>query len=456
MSYTARDLIEPAREKLSFLKEQETLLKEEATSFDDDVARLEALLARTRDELAGYLLGDVEDEALADLEERLRYPELTPLKRASEAKLAQAQAELAELETKEDVKNYEFHVSQAQDQREEIRPVYEELRRDEEAWTSLPGMNQLVGEGYFDDDYRAGLWRRFGDWKRVSQVLDALDERRAAPQATEAPGGELTNPAELRAAWREHRGQADSIFPLWEQLTARQDELKALGERVAALRAAPQTLFDELYAELSRAVLDHLDSCPEELLLELAKGDKYLVTFLKKYVGVTKQLAYLRQLRSARVDQHLQSLEAQRQKLERKIRKYERKPWKPKSASELTGLRKMDRDKWARRRQKIGKVRTRVAGFHKYDKGAIGSDYLWWDVISGHARGDDLYEVRTFREAHPGWDYRTYDDGLRDDGLSGGALRDGGSGLAEDAMDQAAAALTLDALSDDDLAFDGS
>ncbi len=198
-----------------------------------------------------------------------------------------------------------------------------------------------------------------------------------------------------------------------------------------------------MYRSLSDAVLDHLDSCPDELRLTLAQGDKYLVTFLKKYAGVSKQLDYLRQLKGSRVERHLRSLEAERQKLERKLRKYQRKPWKPKSDAELAGLRRLDRDKWARRRQKAAKVRARVADFHKYDKGSFRQDYLWWDVISGHARGDDLYEVRTFYENHPGWDYRAFDDGL------------GGSG-AQDAMDMAAAHLVAEAAPGDDLDFDGS
>jgi len=171
------------------------------------------------------------------------------------------------------------------------------------------------------------------------------------------------------------------------------------------------------------------------------------VTFLKKFVGVSKQLDYLRQLQVSRVDGHLQSLEAQAQELERKILKYQRKPGKFKSEDELAGLRKMDHDKWERRRRKIQKVRTRVAGFHKYDKGAITSDYLWWDVISGRAHGDDLYEVRTFREAHPDWDYRSYDDGLSSSGLDDDARA---------AMDMAAADLVAEAVADDDLSFDGS
>jgi len=205
----------------------------------------------------------VEDATLGALEERLRYPELLKIKRDFEAKLAEAQAQLAELETQEDVKNYEFPVSRAKDELEEIRPVYDELSHAETEWMSLPGLEQLVREGYFDDDYPPGFWqlgRRLRDWRRVSQVLDAMDAQRDAQLDTWARLGPLSNPDELRAAWRTHREQADSIFPLWEQLTARQRELQALGEEVARLRATPQTLFDEMCAALSDAILDHLDA----------------------------------------------------------------------------------------------------------------------------------------------------------------------------------------------------
>ncbi len=204
MAHTAREFVEPAKEKLAFLQEQIELLRPEADAFDEDIARVAALQTKTRDELAAYLLGDVEDQTLATLEERLRYPELLKIKREFETRLAAAQAELARLEELEDVKNYDFHVSRADDELEEIRPAYEALSRARTKWMSLSGMEELITEGYLRDGYRPNLWRRLGDWVRVSAVLDDLDAWREAhtrgDEPTAPPEQAVSDPAGLRAA----------------------------------------------------------------------------------------------------------------------------------------------------------------------------------------------------------------------------------------------------------------
>ena len=42
-------------------------------------------------------------------------------------------------------------------------------------------------------------------------------------------------------------------------------------------------------------------------------------------------------------------------------------------------------------------------------------DYLWWDVMTKSAYGDDLYEVREFRRRNPNWRHDTYTNPIIDD-----------------------------------------
>ena len=66
--------------------------------------------------------------------------------------------------------------------------------------------------------------------------------------------------------------------------------------------------------------------------------------------------------------------------------------------------------------------------------------YLWWDLMTKGARGDDLFEVRDFRQRHPNWNYKSFDDPTTDPAsVDYGIMHD--APLGNQAMDYAAADL---------------
>jgi hypothetical protein len=80
------------------------------------------------------------------------------------------------------------------------------------------------------------------------------------------------------------------------------------------------------------------------------------------------------------------------------------------SKSDIQRTRAVKAEKWEKRRMQTRKLRSRIVEFEKYDHGSFVSSYLWWDLITKGARGDDLFEVRNFHERHPGWDYQAFRD----------------------------------------------
>jgi len=204
--------------------------------------------------------------------------------------------------------------------------------------------------------------------------------------------------------------------------------------------AAPERLLSELYRELGKAALEHLQSCPEELRLNLAQGDPHLNAFLKKERGVQKQVQYLRELSVTRLDSRLQQLHQELNKLDAKLHKLEmqRRRGKRKrySAADLARTRQVKPEKWKKRREQTQALRGRIVQFDRYDQGSWTAGYLWWDLMTKGARGDDLFEVREFHQRNPNWNHKSYHDPTTDPAsVQYGIMHDP---LENQAMDHAA------------------
>ena len=105
--YSSRDFLAVARARYDFLRQQKEQLQQEARAYSDDIARLDTLHQRTRDELASYLLAEVGDDDLRALQDRLRYPGLLGIKQQFEAELRQSEAERVALEATPEIEEME-------------------------------------------------------------------------------------------------------------------------------------------------------------------------------------------------------------------------------------------------------------------------------------------------------------------------------------------------------------
>lgn len=419
--YTSSDYIAAAAPRKAFIRDQLAAFKAQAKSFEADIDRLGALLERTREEMASYLLADVDDEALTSLETKLRYPGLLKIKRGFEAKLARAEKDRARYEATPEIEHYDFHVSRINDDLADLTDPRQAFNAQLEIWHDNSWFQELDGRGFFALNYDASFFDHFWDWRAVSLLMEDLEDS----LEVEYPDSEA-----VREAYRTLRSEADPVLEAWDDLRKRLEELRALKARYDKTVSAPERLFGEMYESLTEAILDHLDSCDDALRIAIADSDPFMVTFLKKESGLAHQVSYLKQLVITRIETHVQALEAERTKIDRKLSKYRRKR-KTVDAATIVGLRNHKEFKWNKRHAKIDKLRDRITNFKRYDQGTFTEDYLWWDAMTRAAPADDIYEVSTFRRAHPEWDWRSHHDRWAETDVNGGAMDTAAEALAE-------------------------
>ena len=403
--YGIREYLQACQYRQSFLREQLHWLHEERNQFGEDAKRLEGASDRIRQEIVGYLVPEVHDQSIVAIEAKLKYPGLTPIKREYDARFQTAERRRVELESMDEIQHYEYQIAQAQQDMEDVRPAYDKKRAELDPWETSKWFLKLQSQGYFETDYSPGFLRRFFDWRAISFLMAELSKK---------AGLDFAVPADLVKHYRALRADADTVFDAFNKRAAKRDRIERIKSEYEEILKAPEQLLAELFRALGDATLQHLDACPEDLKLELAKGDQHLNAFLRKETGIRKQIQYLRELAVTRVDARIQQLEQELDKTESKIRKLNMQQRRGKrkrySQNDISRMRNVKAEKWKRRQVKTAKVRRKVSDFDSYDEGSFASDYLWWDLMTGGAAADDIFEVRDFRHRNPGWDHRRYQD----------------------------------------------
>ena len=416
------------QERQEFLRQQRKLLEEQRAEYEADVKELEKRLDRTRQELVGYLLPELDDAALTALQERLSYPSLLPIKRDYDERLADIEQRREKMSQLEEIKNSEFMISRVEDQMAEIAEAYTRFNEEIRPWTDSKWFHRLNDRAYFKEGYKPTLIKRFMDWRAVSFLMTDLEGK-------EAPS--FSDSAELRAHYNKLRSDADPVIALNDDLVQQQRHLLDVKAEYEGLVSAPQEQVAEMYRVMGEAILDHLNACGQQTREDLAREDHHLVSFFKKESGLTKQIQYLKELMVTRIDAQVEALHHRIEKLTNKIDRVNTRLGRGKARvytdDEVAQMREFKADKWERRQEKLSRIRGRISSFDRHDDGTFLAGFLWWDLITNRARAEDLYEVKTFHQEHPGWDHDTYCDPWRDAGRR-----------EDEAMDGAAAALVAE------------
>jgi hypothetical protein len=434
---TAVEMYDAMGNRLGFLYSEQSQFSKEKDAYLQEAKRLEELLKRTRNELVGYLLSDLHDSDIVALEKRLSYPMLHPIKEKYERLLAEAQAKKKELDERDEIKNYEFHHGNIEDEIKTHQDARDDLKAKLSRWEQNIWFVRLRYRKYFDEGYRPGLWTWLSNWRSVSFLMTDFKKQYQI---------KYRNATEVKEAYGKLKSDSDTISEMYEELNRRKAAIEELKATYDGLVKAPDDLFHKMYLEMGDAILAHFESCPEEFRGELSKGDKNLGIFLKKMSGLKKQVQYLREIVINRIDPVLSSLDAQLAKLGKKRSKVLRKLGF--TDAELDGIRKLDEGKWSGRREKLARLRQRIGDFNRYENGSFSDKFLWWALITNMAVGQDIQEVRTFYERHPDWDYRTHRDPWEPAGTS----------RPDHALDAAAPDMALEMASteDDSLQSDAS
>ena len=392
---SAQHYFDLADKRLTFLRQQALELSNADTMYSEAARKFGQLLDRTWRELVGYLLPEVDEATLLQLQERLKYPGLVPIRAEFEARLGEAVKRRLQLESMEEVAHREIVEAPLHDQLAEVGGSHDAMRDELEWWHLNRWHSELSLNGFFDDTPPRGIALWFKNWRAGSFLM------RDAERHLERKFGD---PGELKTYYRRLVQDFQPLRDLVTRTTERLQEIASLNEEHVQLQQSPTELGKKLYEDLGGAIRDHVESAPTEALYETATGDEHLIMFFKKISGLERQESYLEQLRVVRIRALRDSLNQQIQKLERKVRKRRAKFWRGKfryvTQQEYDGLSNFKEEKWAKRHARLDKLRHRITSFDRYHDGSFGDHYLWWDAMTKGAPADDIYEVRTYRERY--------------------------------------------------------
>ena len=401
------DYLEACHYRKGFLEEQQEWLYQERHQYKLDVQRLEGELDRVRQEMTGYLLPEVNDTHLGELEDAFGFDGLTLIKSDYDNRFAVAERRRVQLEEMDEVANYEQRILSARRLVEEIEPQRNELRSEFMHWSNSKWYAQLDRRGYFEENYRPTFFNKFWDWRAVSMLMADIERDcdLAAP---------FEDPDALKRHYRNLQKQCNEVIPMYQDRVAQRDRIQELKDEHHQCETAPERLLGELYSDLGAKILDSLRSMPQLRREEIAALDPNLNTFMKKELGLKKQIQYLKELTISRVNASTQQVVHEVEKIDRKIHKLEMKRMrgKPKwySQDDLDRMRSVKAEKWAKRKLKTEKIRRKISDFKRYEDGSIQEDFLWWDLITNSSYGDDIYEVHEHRQRFPDWDHRRHRD----------------------------------------------
>lgn len=393
------------RERQGFLQSQEQWLNDESAKYQESAEQFQKTRDRIRQETVGYLLPEVSDGYLQELEKKLSYPMLIATKREYDAEFQQVEKRRIELEASDDIKNYDFNLYQIDDVLNGLTPGYEAATKRKNLWEDCSYFKNLSQRNYFTPEGSKGWWNAILNWRDVSLLMSRLRK-----------GGEIySNPTNVRDAYRLFADQADEVIKAYDRKQHEKNRLVGLKDELQRLRKEPENLLARLYQKLSEMILEHLEIAPEEVRLQMAKQDPYLDTFFRKALGTQKQIKYLKELAVVRIDSQREQLRQELSKLKEKISKLELQKRRGKrkvfNQAQIAQMRDVKADKWAKRRSQIGEVRTRIVTFDNYNNGSLLERYLWWDLMTRGMHGHDIYEVRHFHETNPGWNYKDHLEG---------------------------------------------
>ena len=432
------DYLEACNYRKGFLDQQREWLFQERHQYDADAKRLQSELDRVRQEMAGYLIPEVNDEHLAELQKHLECPGLLDIKNDYEKRFDAAERRRVQLETMDEIQHYDERIKSARKLVGELQPRHNELRSEFMHWSGSKWYAQLDRRGYFEKDYWAGFFTRFWDWRAVSFLMADLEKG----------GAQLSfqTPDELKRHYWKLQEEYKVVMPEYDGRVAQRDRILALKTEHQECVTAPERLLGELYRDLGAAVLDYMNSMPQARRELLASMDPNLNDFLRKEIGIKKQIQYLEILAVSRIDSSAQQVDLERAKIDQKIQKLEMKRRRGKqkwySQEDIERMRTVKAEKWAKRKMKTEKIRRKITDFNKYDQGSVTDDFLWWDLITNASYGDDIYEVREHRKRFPDWNHRRHrdpwaadDDDDHVDAFMDNAASDLASSMAENDSD---------------------
>lgn len=371
-------------------------------------------LARRRDsafaELTEALLPDLGDATVQRVAALTGYSPLAARPQAMAAEAAALQQKQAKLAAEPAYRDRQLlraprvgTLARAIDELVEFRaPLAEVVAR-----CAHPRLDRLIASGYGTSSYNTPFWRLsyYSDWEAADQILERFPGKSFADVREE-----FLSACSTVKVYDERLAQLRAEVQAGEKLEREHDEL------TEALRTLPQRALEAARRDLGT----YLRESPADALGERFAASPEHLGLLKRALGLVRQGSYLEDATSNLKRNEQVALQAEIDKAERQIEKYQRSKnaWAPvpEPLVKQTQERLQTRlDKAERRRLEYLETRQALTSFDRYDSARLASDFLWWDLMTGgRIHGGYIPEVARYRERYP-HGAPVYDGNLGDD-----------------------------------------
>ena len=294
-----------------------------------------------------------------------------------------------------------------------------------------PRLPRLLETGYGTPAYSVGFWRMsyYADWKAADEICERFDNKRTF--------------AELRTDYKAAQDAVAVYDSKLEKLRAEVRHGEFLehehDDLLRKIENLPQTFLQDLRGQLANYLRDmDLVAIGDRL-----GADPQIEGLAKRYLGVRKQVSYLRDSGQHLIRNTATPVNQTIQSLDRELQKYQR----PKLANSQVPITRMERlqkleqrctscRQQATRYEQAGEV---IYSFTDYTFGRLDDDFLWWDLMTyafaqrfespQKIHGYFIPEVAQFHSIHPDYHYSGWN---RDDDLSDAEARAAAASIEPD------------------------
>jgi hypothetical protein len=394
-SFTVSDFVQQADQQTVRHDAQLTRFR---ALIDDTKQRRDELAARMQRaavDLIAALLPNDDDASYRALAERFGAPEIAASYRRGQDRRAAIDARIAAIDADSRYHDRDTLRIRAQQQLDEVRPLYDIARQDLGRLSHVPGLDDLIARGYDTPSYAHQGWSRFlhadylRDWKRADEIGAELRLGRFAEVATH---------------YRDRQQQNEVLGRTVHELDAQLANIDALEAERRRLSAERDALPEWIRAEAGQALASLLRN--NAALVPDGEGAESLRARVRLIDGLDHQVQYLDGVRM-RAEQDAAELAERAERLRSERDRYAADPYRfrNKSFTQEQFDNRFGRDgRYSSAYDRYARASNSVYIYNDYND-AIGwelaSGFLWWNVMTGGLNGSYIPEVQTYYADNP-------------------------------------------------------
>ena len=362
-----------------------------------DVARQDKDIDDAWDHLAEVTVTSLDAALLDAVAAGLRLPTVT-----AQQVIARRQATLVQATTRRlglladpRIQNAEAIENEVQIRVAELDEAMAPLQHSISLLEAAPHFLELLAHRYGTDEYTMRFWQLgyYTHWK----VGDVIVE-------THGPRLGLQHFKAIVARYVEEKAALQQLQHSRSALLERRQEVKRVQAELAEVEASIADVDTVTLRSVRTRVKDHLRPLAHDTLLAVFANDDAGLLACKRIIGIGTKKTYLSALQEVQLKGVVDEVRATMSTLARTRTKLSRaknasRQWPEVEVERMVGPDR--RERWGKRRERMGEARTHIVEFHHYERWNPAADVLWWDVMSdGRLDGNFIPEVRARGPVH--------------------------------------------------------